>query len=308
MLDFFNLPSSTNTNIQVFSANSASANNNFSTWNKPRGTSMCLILAFGGGGGGGSGVVGANSTAAGGGGGGSGSQTVLTIPSIFIPDVLFVTVGYGGNTATAGISTRVAVAADAVANNCIAIANGGGAGGNASGATPGTAGSAGSAGSTTNAPLAGLGNYIFTAGQSGIVGNVGAAGNLTLPTTGLLVTGGTGGAGLPATATNGNAGGSFTVAGVFPPAPGGTGANSATTPGGAGSNGINNAFRNLFFSYGGTGGGSSNGSATTTGLFGGNGGNGGIGSGGGGGGGCLTGGVAGIGGRGGDGQVIIISW
>lgn len=302
MLDMLHLPESQLADVQIFNATAVNPGVGWATWNKRRGTSMTAIYAWGAGGNGGNGVVGANSTAAGGGGGGSGGQSVLVIPNFLLPDALFVSVGYPG------AACRVAVAPDVVVNNQLIFANPGGNGGNAAGATAGAAGTGAPAASIGSMPLAGLGQIQLLAGQAGIIGGVAVAGAaLTLPVTGLLVTGGTGGGGLPAAAAVGTNGGAFTVAGIFPPNPGGIGAAVATTPGGNGSNGIT-GIRNLAYDYGGTGGGSSHGTATTTGLFGGVGGRGGIGCGGGGGGGALTGSVQGIGGLGGPGQVIIISW
>lgn len=307
MLDLFHLPPGTVADVQIFGPNAAVAGVGWSTWRKPRGVTMCTIFGFGSGGGGGNGVVGANSTAAGGGGGGSGGQTYLTIPAALVPDVLFISVGMGLN--AAGVASRVAINPDTTANNCLWIANGGGVGGNGAGATAGAAGSAGAVATIATMPLAGLGTYSLLAGQAGIIGGTTVAGAaLTIPTTGLVITGGTGGGGLPAAATNGKDGGAFTVAGVFPPQPAGLGATAATTPGGDGSNGFAMAFRGLGYNYGGTGGGTSHGSATGAGLVGGKGGAAGPGCGGGGGGGALTGSTQGTGGRGGDGSVVILAW
>jgi hypothetical protein len=126
--------------------------------------------------------------------------------------------------------------------------------------------------------------------------------------TGLRITGGAGGGGLPAAAASGTGGGGVVGAGSFPTLAGGQGSATATVPGGDGPSGLEQYVRGLLYSYGGCGGASSHGTATGAGLFGGKGGQGGFGSGGGGGGGCLTGGTAGTGGKGGDGLVIIISW
>lgn len=308
MLDFFSTPSSTVADVQVFGPNSATVGAGWVTWNKPRGTSMCYMLVLGSGGAGGNGVIGANSTAGGGGGGGSGGQSTLLTPSFLLPDTLFISVA--GGSSAAGFASYVTIAPGTlVANNTVVLSNGGGVGGNASGATGGTAGTAGSVSTLATMPLGGLGNSLLLAGQAGIAGGGAVAGvNLVLPVTGLYVTGGTGGGGLPATATTGTNGGSFTVAGQFPPQPGGVGPSVATIPGGMGSNGFNKVFRQLPYNYGGTGGGSSHGSATGAGLVGGAGAPGGIGCGGGGSGGALTGSTQGLGGRGGDGQVIIICW
>ena len=286
--------------------NSAAAGSGWDILEVPEWARWCHIFLLGAGGTGGNGVVGANSTAAGGGGGGSAGQTSLSIPAFLLPRVLYVSVGLGILTA-AGVATRVAAFPDTTANNCIALANGGGAGGNAAGATAGTAGAGGTIASLGTMPLGGGGVPSFIVGQAGIVGGVAvSSSNLNLPVTGLIVTGGTGGGGLPAAATAGTNGGSFTIpAGAFfPPHSGGIGAAAATTPGGSGSHGFSDRDA-LYYHFGGTGGASSHGTALTTGLVGGLGGEGGIGSGGGGGGGALTGSTQGIGGKGGDGIAII---
>lgn len=308
MLDVFGLPSATRGDRQVFGPNAASDGVGWATWNKPRGCSMAAFYVVGSGGGGGNGVVGANSAAAGGGGGGSGGQTFVSIPLVFLPDILYVSVGMGLN--AAGVESRIAISPiGVVANNCLARATGGGVGGTAVGVTAGGAGGAAAVATIATMPLAGMGTFQLLAGHAGIIGGTTVAGAaLTLPVTGLCVTGGAGGGGLPAAANAGSAGGGFVVVGLFPAHSGAGQQTTATLPGGNGSNGPDRVIRGLEYSYGGTGGGSSHGSATGAGLFGGQGGAGGIGSGGGGGGGCLTGGTAGVGGRGGDGQVYIICW
>lgn len=305
MSDAFHLPSSFRGDVQVFGANSISSNTGWSTWCKPRGCSMGFILGLGAGSNGANGVVGAANTAAGGSGGGSGAQTSLLIPLIFLPDVLFLSVCAANGQA----ATRVAIATNTVANNCLLLANSASVPGASIGATPGAVGTGGVIATLANMPLAGLGMCTFLAGQDGSLGGTNLAGaDLTLPVTGLTVTAGTGGGGVPAAATAGRAGGSFIVTGEFPPQPGGAAQATATLPGNYGSSGPVCAFRGLEYSYGGTGGGSSHGSASGAGLAGGRGGNGGPGCGGGGGGGCLTGGTVGLGGIAGDGQVVIVCW
>ena len=286
--------------------NSATAGSGWDVVEVPEWARWCHIFLLGAGGTGGNGVVGANSTAAGGGGGGSAGQTSLSIPAFLLPRTLYVSVGLSIVTA-AGIATRIAAFPDTTANNCIALANGGGAGGNAAGATAGAAGTGGTIASLGTMPLGGAGVPSFIVGQAGIIGGVAVSGsNLNIPVTGLLVTGGTGGGGLPAAAVAGTNGGSFTIpAGAFfPPHSGGIGAALAATPGGNGSHGFSDR-DDLFYHFGGTGGGSSMGTAVGAGLVGGLGGEGGIGSGGGGGGGALTGSTQGTGGKGGDGVAII---
>src|SRR5438105_578413 len=93
--------------VQVFSANSTAAASQFVPWRKRPGATMIQVICIGGGAGGGNGIVGANSTAAGGGSGASAGQTIVTMPAFFLPDELFVSVGFGGASATAGIASRV---------------------------------------------------------------------------------------------------------------------------------------------------------------------------------------------------------
>lgn len=310
MLGSLGLPRDRLADVQVFYANSAAANIGWAKWKKRPGTSMVSVLCIAGGGGGGAGVIGANSLAAGGGGGASGVQTYVECMGYMLPDTLFISVGVGGAAATAGLVSRVAIAPDAVANNCLVTSPGGGAGGNAAGATAGAAGVGGSAQTIATMLLAGAGVFQSIGGQNGIIGGTTvAAAALPYPTSGLRVTGGTGGGGLPAAAAVGTAGGAITAVGALPGQLAAAGPATATVPATLGSNGY--AILGQFgYWQGGTGGSSTHGTALTTGLVGGGGGSGGIGSGGGGGGGALTGSTAGSngGGRGGDGIVIIASW
>lgn len=315
MLDLSFLPQSGNADVQTFMGLGSVATNGemWHTWIKPRGKSMCHILLVGKGGNGGNGAVGANSTAAGGGGGGSGSMLTMTLPMWAIPDRLYLSLAGSGTltAATSYITTSLKLTAGAGAPataDTFAIAPGGGNGGNASGATAGAAGAAGAIPTVTNMLLGWVWSDTALAGQAGIIGGVAVAGGaLALPTTGLLVTGGTGGGGLPAAAAVGTAGGAITGAGAFPTSAGGVGGSAATTPAGVGNPGTA-PLAGVFMCYGGTGGGSSHGSASGAGLFGGNGAPGAPGCGGGGGGGCLTAGTAGVGGRGGPAFCIITSW
>lgn len=303
-MDPFGYPQPSVEDVQYFLAASTAAGVGWQTWRKPPGKTMLHILLFGPGGNGGNGAVGANSTAAGGGGGGSGSQTSLLIPLHMLPDVLYLSLPYGGVAAPARISTYP----EAVANTTVALANQGGAGGNAAGATAGAAGAAGAVATLATMPLGGAGISQLLAGQAGIIGGTTVAGAaLTLPVTGLYVTGGTGGGGLPAAAATGTNGGSFTVAGYHPSNTGGAGPAVATTPAGDGSYGLSWR-QGLRYMYGGTGGSSTHGTATGAGLVAGRGGDGGFGCGGGGGGGGLTGSTQGLGGRGGDSFAVLVAW
>lgn len=305
MIGAFDLPLKAHADVQVFTGNATANGAQWARYERRPGTTMLQILCIGAGGNGGNGAVGAASTAAGGGGGASGSQTMVTLPAYFLPTTLYVSVGFGGS----AVISQVAVYPENNSGVRVAHAYAGNNGGNASGATAGAAGTSGGTTALVNTPLAGAGQFANITGQNGIIGGKTVAGGaLTIPTSGLIVTSGTGGGGLPAAATAGTNGGAFTTSAlIYRPQIGGIGATAATTPGGNGSNGFN-GFQGLKFFYGGSGGGSSHGSATGAGLVGGMGGAGGYGCGGGGGGGALTGSTQGLGGRGGDGIVIITAW
>jgi hypothetical protein len=92
MIDYNNLIQEPN--IQVFNAQNS---NIFQTWQKPRGCKFVNFFVIGAGGGGGSGgnwSIGNNSV--GGGGGGSGGIYNTIIPSMYLPDTLYIMVGLGG--------------------------------------------------------------------------------------------------------------------------------------------------------------------------------------------------------------------
>lgn len=329
MLDLAHITSNPKADVQIFNANAAALGVGWHTWVKPRGVNFVHFFCLAGGGGGGSGFAGAASAAGGGGGGGSGAQASIVFPSWSIPDVLFISVGYGGNGGTsttiagsAGVDTYISIDPSVTANNLLMICKGGGTvtvAGAGTAAGGGAAGIGGVASTIANAPLAALGQIMQTvavgniniAGQQGVTGafGVNAVGALTLPVTGLVVTGGGGGAGLGPLNTAGTAGGSFTVAGTFPAHAGGSGgAANNTTGGGTGANGYQ-AFRGLTYYYGGAGGGSSGlGAAGAVANTGGTGGSAGFGAGGGGGGGGFTGSGGGRGGNGGNGIVVATSW
>ena len=307
----FSHPRNKLADVQVFYPNSTASNVGWQTWTKRPGATMVSIFCVGGGGSGGNGVVGAASTAAGGGGGGSSSQSYVECPAIMLPETLFVAVGVGGIAPVGtGQISRVCINPSSVAGDTLVIANAGVGGGSASGATAGAAGAAGAIATIGTMPLSGAGTSQLIAGMAGIIGGTTVSGGaLTLPA-GLRVTGGTGGGGLPAGGVAGTAGGAFALGGAlaFPAQIGGIGGAAATTPPTGGSNGYA-AIPPFVFFYGGTGGGSTHGTATGAGLVGAPGGAGGYGSGGGGGGGALTGSTAAnLGGRGGDGLVIIVQW
>lgn len=314
MLDTGHIPTGFGTaDVQIFYGSQTAEGNDWIAWKKPRGKTMADILLVGKGANGGVGVVGANSTAAGGGGGGSGGQTHLIMPLALLPEVLYLSlVGIvTGSQLRSFIALSPKLTAGAgipVANDTLMMAYGGTVGGNASGATAGAAGAAGAIATVGLMPLGWQFATLSLAGQAGIIGGTTVSGaNLTLPVTGLLVTGGTGGGGLPATATNGTLGGSFTVAGQFPAHDAPAATTVATTRPGNAAGGFM-PIPKLGYWYGGLGSGSTHGSASGGGLFQARGGDGQPGCGGGGMGGALTGSIAAAVSNGGPAFAIITCW
>ena len=307
MLDVYDVPSPYgNSDVQTFMGKCTVAGAQWETWQKPRGKTMLDILLVGKGGNGGTGVVGGNSVSAGGGGGGSGSITRLLIPLVLIPDTLYLSLA--GQAATTTLASYISIAPTTVANTVLAIANGGGNGGNGTAATAGTAGAAGAIATIATMPFGSL-YATFLAGVVGTIGGGTVLGPpMTLPLTGQFVTGGTGGGGLPGAGAVGLAGGLITAVGALPINPGGIGGTAAAVPPGNGSTGMRPIYK-LLYGYGGTGGGSTFGTATTTGLVQSTGGHGAPGCGGGGNGGALTGSVAAVTtGQGGVAFAILTCW
>lgn len=315
MLDFSHLAIAQGADIQVFSGDASATLAQWQTWRKPRGDNWVYILAVGGGS---SGGCGTNSAATGGGGagGGSGSQTGLLIPAAFVPDILYIQAGMGGRqpatlvsaaVGVAGLITYVNVEPDTsvLANMTLVFAPGGSVTGAATTTTGGTAGAASAVATIANMPLAGRGFFTLFAGQAGAAGGASAptaGANITLPATGLMVSGGAGGGG---STTTGAAGGNITGIGlgssIFPTLAGGGPAVTTVSafPG--------SSFMapNFLMNYGGSGGGG----ATTTGGIAGPGGIGAPGCGGGGAGASNTTDAAlQRPGDGGDGFVIIMSF
>jgi hypothetical protein len=311
-------------NQQTFTATGA---NRWQTWNKPRNASFVHFFVLGAGGGGGAGFTpGAVGNSPGGSGGGSGAQCSIVFLASFLPDVIYILAGLGGEAGSpqgaftdgsAGTNSLVTIYPLSSTPNYILCQAVGGGGGRVptNGTTPGAAGIAAGATSISTACLAGLGfaswgtaaTNISLAGQAGATATGANDGNgITLPTTGLLVTGGAAGGSIRNAAGASRLGGSFgTIAGgVFPLNTGGDGSRP-------GSNGFQ-PIPKLQFYYGGTGG-ASGATQTGTGPSGGNGGAGAYGCGGGGGGGSFTNnttliGQQSSGGRGGDGLVIVTWW
>lgn len=315
MLDFSHIPTSDGgSDVQMFVGRSITVGATYEQWVRPRGKTMCSIFLQGHGGNGGSGVVGSNNSSAGGGGGGSGASVRLTMPLAMLPDILYLSLaGPGAINITSYITIAPSLTAGGAAplpNNVLALAAPGQAGGNAA---TGTAGAAGVAGIITNMTAATM-PLGWGFADTPIVGHVGTAGGtngvapaLTLPVLGCVTTGGTGGAGLPASAAAGLAGGLITGANPFPTVPGGLGGSAATTPPTRGAAG-GLVIPKLNFWYGGTGGGSTHGTSLTTGLVQAAGGDGGYGSGGGGMGGALTASAAAVISKGGAAICIIVCW
>ena len=96
MLDTGHLPLNTKFDQQIFSANAAANGVGWHSWRKPRGVSFIQFFCLGGGGGGGGGFAGAVGAAAAGGGGGASAQSSIIFPAHLLPDVLYISVGYGG--------------------------------------------------------------------------------------------------------------------------------------------------------------------------------------------------------------------
>jgi hypothetical protein len=297
---FFNTDTSQNTIIYTNP-------NRWDVWYKPKGIKMVQMLCISGGSGGAGGTSGALGTNRNGGGGGaSGNIAQLLIPSIFVPDRLYVYVGGGGNggnpnsNASTGIGqlSRVSIQPSFATNQSNFIqANNSIPGG---GTIP-FGGGTGALGSNVTTVLGTLGIQSFLAGGNGVSGAVSSGNSITLTQ---IVSGGAGGGGFSSTNVE-SVGGNIIGNGSIPTIFGGS------VGGGNGENGYDVLSKSItstssqlytpstLFFTGGAGGGSN-----TTGT-GGNGGNGGIGCGGGGGGAGLTGGR---GGNGGSGLVMIISW
>ena len=313
MLNLLHLPKSSLDNVDYFYSTGTS----WVTWEKPRGIIMLEIICIGAGGGGRSGWCANNATRSGGAGGGSGGFSRLLIPAIFLPDVLYVSVGNGGaggvsiTTAasttgmagSAGSLSAVSIAPSTAAIYTACFANAGAGAANLV-SSSNSFGAVAAVATQANCLMSGLGQFFALAGQTGANGPAtSVVGLISYPTTGLLLSGGAAGGG-----GQNNLGGNITAPtqslfSLIPTRVGGTGASTA----GPGDDGI--SLSQPLMSIGGAGGGSST-SITAGGGSGGRGGNGGIGCGGGGGGAgpSGTGSGAGAGGNGGDGLVIIRSW
>jgi hypothetical protein len=317
MLDLLHLPKSTPGNVDYF-YNTGGPSTSWQTWEKPRGIIMLEIICIGAGGGGRSGWCRNSLPRSGGAGGGSGGFSKLLIPAVFLPDVLYVTVGKGGSGGTRiftdsstigmagsdGLFSSVNIAPTNSAFYVVCYANAGaGAANIVVGAN--SAGAGGAVAVQTSALMSGLGIFTAFIGQTGNAGPSASAGfSLAYPTTGLLLSGGSCGGANSATRGGDVTAPTQTSFSLISTRSGG----EATSPGSPGADGL--SLLQPLMSIGGAGGASAFFDTNFFSGSGGNGGNGGIGCGGGGGGAGFPGGSGGTGagGKGGDGLVIIRSW
>lgn len=257
------------------------------TWRKSPKASLVYILVIGAGG---DGAAGTQDGATGGGGGGSGGQTMVLLPALLAPDVLYVSEFANTSMGSRLMGVFVHPEADTLARwraACVAYANFGSVANAASG------GAAGAIATVNNMPLGHVGIVNKLAGQAGAAGGVNAVGaSIAYGTTGLLSTAGAGGGG------GENDGGEITKSDPRPGIVGGSA--SYGSPGLSGINVVNGAL----LPCGGTGG---RGLSSTK-RDGHMGGPGGYGGGGGGGGSCSPGYFAGQGGAGGPGLIVIAQW
>lgn len=317
MNDHFHLIGNPSYDTQIFRGNAASTLKNWQTWRKPRGCKMVYIIAVGGGSSGGCGLN-SGTTSGGGAGGGSGAQTTVLIPAMAIPDELFIQAGQGGKQPStlvsaargvAGVITYVSLepVSSVAGGVCLAFASAGAITGTAATTTVGgVAGTAAAIATKENMLWATRGIYNFFVGQAGAAGGASTAvgANVTLPTTGLMVTGGAGGGGHNST-TSTFAGGNVTGVGLpqyYPTVTGGI-AGTGAVAGGQGDPGLQSLWKIL------TGGAGGGGAGLAAGLQAGGGGDGAPGCGGGGAGGSdTTRNTLARPGNGGDGFVIIVAW
>lgn len=317
MIDANGLPNTGKERTRIFYPLGSSVARGVQVWYKPRGVSMINFVAVGGGGGGGAGLTRTAGTPGGGGGGGASSGIArFLVPAIFVPDILYIFVGQGGQggrpgvssgAGTAGVNSFITTCPPLTAGTMAPLPNiwldsgrnvpGGGGGG--------AVGAAGSAGSVPTIaviqPHHLYGNWVATVGLIGVAGgaHTGANGTAVTAWAANMFSPGAGGGGI-ATTTD-FTGGAQTITARYSVA-GQTEMATTAIPAGVANGGNGNAGRKSitpFLNSGGSGGG------TDDNGQGGFGGNGGYGCGGGGGGAGATGGN---GGNGGDGLVIITAW
>jgi hypothetical protein len=268
MLDFNNILATPGADIQYFQGPATTTLLQWQTWKKPRGAKFVYMIGVGGGGGGSCGNSAAVSTGGGGAGGSSGGQSTVMIPAMFVPDVLYIQCGQGGAGATTsagfgvvGLPTYVCISPYTTISpaGTFLLANGG----TVSATAPTTSNGGLAPGAVAAATLGGmcLAGRGFTTLLAGQVGGAGGAANATgptvnLPTTGLMVTGGSGGGGVGS-----GSGGSIFYSGSL-------GADFLPTlQGGAfGGRVADSGFiaRNFLMNYGGTGGAAGGGSSQGT--------------------------------------------
>jgi len=342
MIDFSHLANTTKGDFQVFHANSRSFGDNWYTWRKPRGCNFVQFTGLAGGGGGsaGSTTSASRSTNAAGQGGGSSGFSTLIYPLWALPNILYITVGFGGRgeskyspvvSATTGTNTCISLGNNKIVGNVLLYVNGGGAGNGVGYVSANGAAGTEVQNSYFQGPMGSMASFAFSgptsygtnwggnqsanAGQSGGTGgskniSTGAqtntAQNVTAYASSVVTGGGGGGAAAFDSIENqpGEAGGIITSTAFR------TSYNSDPVFG----NGNNGAHgfqptSGLFTFYGGNGGDGA--SRFDTNIYnGGNGGNGAYGCGGGGGGaaGWPVGSLSGNGGNGGDGLVVSLAW
>ena len=271
------------------------------TWIKPKWAKTIDMICIGSGASGAGGTSRASlaaSIGAGGGGGGCSGVSRLTIPAIFVPNQLYISVGparSGGAANAAGQagihSVISSVPGQIVAANCFLQSGNAVPPAPAIAGTTGAAGAAGTIAAVANCVLAHNGVFLATVSIAGGAGGItGSAASNVNAMGGSFLTGGTGGGGTRSGQNDLTAGGNITAVGPVPQQPGGV------ASGGDGRRGFWSWAP--FCGSGGTGGGSS----PVSGV-GGAGGHGAYGCGGGGGG---TGVTGGRGGSSGPGLVIII--
>lgn len=225
MLDFGHLAGKNTADIQIFAGSCTVDNKEWKTYMVPRGINMLYIMVAGGGGGGGNGFSGGAGTARGGGGGGSGGNGMhVWIPAIFLPEILYIQAGVGGQANTNGIASYVAIAPDnSATGNIICYGNAGLKGANGAGAGTAGGGSAATTPVVTNCGAIGGAIYQIVASSSGAGAGAiaGAAGTGASYSNGNLAGGGAGGGSTTSGNFNGGAG-APSAAGWWPGVPAGT--------------------------------------------------------------------------------------
>src|SRR5208337_1491292 len=157
MLDFSHIINTPGIDIRYFEGDSQGTNLQvWQTWKKPRGTNWIFMLGVGAGASGGCGCNTDTANSGGGGGGGSGAQSLVFIPTIFVPDILYIQCGIGGQqpsplvsgaAGVGGSNTYIAIEPYTTANplTTFLLAQGGGGGTSATISAGGGGGAAGSA-------------------------------------------------------------------------------------------------------------------------------------------------------------------